>query len=347
MHLNEKMSRKYKNLELISLACWDEHRVRSLGAKELEDLLSDILLAGTKHWRVLPLVHKNLIAADLYDQLEGRYQFELKKITQKAVANDLAMKAQLKVVLNIFKEDNLPCILLKGAAFSSWLYDNRFPRGSRDIDLLVKKSDFNRAKKLLLKIMMPKEKDEGGPLHGLFEEAFVPKSGVGIVIDLHKSITYPDIFNIEEDSLWSRSVKHPSYGSDNIRTFSLEDHIIHQVIHCCRDCDFNRYSLVDFHYMIDLEGLDLNRLENLANKVGCKKALNLFLDNYRTIINESSLCESKDGLYSGLILSMGKNRLISSKLVYAVWMFYISDRKIGVFSLCIRYLQGFVKALAR
>ncbi len=63
-----------------------------------------------------------------------------------------AVRAQvLSQILSFFTQENLPVILLKGAALAFQIYPQPGLRPMRDIDLLVKPDDAERAQKILLK----------------------------------------------------------------------------------------------------------------------------------------------------------------------------------------------------
>ncbi|TCS37163.1 nucleotidyltransferase domain-containing protein [Reinekea marinisedimentorum] len=346
------MQTKDDTLPILALACWDEEQFKRRVPSNIEGVLQLAFQEETKHWRVLPLIHQNLIKAGLFSQLSPELQSKLKATTQKSVANNLAMKSQLASVLALFKANEVPCILLKGMAFSGWIYDDAYPRGSRDIDMLVKEKDFEKAKSLLQEIMDSYTAPGAGPLIGLYEESFIPKGKSGMAIDLHKSITYPQVFNIDECQLWQRSLEHPNYCSEYVRVLSKEDSIIHQAIHCYRDFDFNRYSLVDFHCLKESHDVIFESVEARAKALGCSKVLSLFLASYSVLegsVKGGINSQHSKGVDFKLVEWLMKTKRQTrnsfvSRVVQAILLYLLPDNKRGVISLYNRFISRSVKA---
>jgi hypothetical protein len=99
------------------------------------------IAAGARRHRLAPL----LLAG-----LKGRSQVpadiiaELRRQTQLAATRDLAQVAELARLVHAFAEAGIRVLALKGVALTIQLHEDAFPRGARDIDLLVDQLEFDR-----------------------------------------------------------------------------------------------------------------------------------------------------------------------------------------------------------
>ncbi len=313
----------------------DSTDLQKVPINEIDNNLRLLLSKKSSHWRIVPLIHKNLIKQRVFDSLDSKVKNQLSVITKKAVVNDLAMKSQVKTVAKEFENNNIDIILIKGAAFSDWLYDSEYPRGARDIDILVKDKDYPRAYEILSRSMYRFKRKDAGPLNGLYEDSFIPKTGFGAHVDLHRSLTYPDLFNVNEDEVWEKSVIHPYYKRSCIRIMGNEHSLIHQAIHCFRDLSYNRYSTVDIHHLLKKINIENPSFRQLVDKNGCKKSFDFMISNYGNMNHES---ESLTGL---IILSYRKCNIEPLKTVFKfIAYMMLIDRKFQVLKLVIRYLNA-------
>ena len=206
-------------------------------------------LASQKRLMAL-LLHKAK-TLNVFEKLTTEVQQLLTLKTQQAVITELGKKDQLNRVLKQFSSNNIAVILLKGSAFSGVLYTNESPRSSSDIDILVKEQDWEQAKNCLRSLMKQENKAIDGVFADLYEVTFKPTNNSGAVVDLHKALVNPILFNINEDDLWKNSVEHPSYNNNRVRMLMPEHALIHQALHAYKDMDFAKYNLVDSYEIIE------------------------------------------------------------------------------------------------
>jgi hypothetical protein len=120
--------------------------------------------------------------------------------------------------------------------------------------------------------MNPLLKDKKEVFDDLYESSFVPKSKIGAVLDLHKSLTAQVFFNIEEDKLWRVSTVHPTFKNNNIRMLSAD--------HAFKDVNF----LVDSHEFISSLKPDLALSVELAKQWGASVACYYLLKNCADVL---------------------------------------------------------------
>lgn len=266
---------------------------------------------------LLALIYHNLNKTGLFNQLSTETQSLIKQSAMSIIANDMANKRWLDKIFKILNENHIPIILLKGAAFSNNLYPNNAPRPGVDIDFLVTQNDFDLACTLLSEIMTPVVLDSKRfyTHQKLFERMFVPNNDLFSIVEIHRSLTNPYIFNINEDYLWKSSKLHPAYNSELIRILSPENTLLHLAVHAFRDLDFCNHNLLDTHEIFNQWNPNPNVLIEYAKQWKAKHVLYYLLEStshiMNTPVNESLLTALKPGY---LLHSLNKQLLgIKSK----------------------------------
>ena len=235
---------------------------------------------------LLPLIHANALSKGFLEDLTLDAVEPLQQASTTAIAANLVHEQWLQIILERLAEKEISVILLKAAAFADNLYRPDNPRTGKDLDLLIAHKDFDTACAILEPIMQPLVIDAHRPVtHAtLFERVFRPKEGFGPTVELHRSLTNPDIFNIEEAALWQRSVPHPRYNDERIRILSPEDTLLHLAVHAFRDLDFCTHNLLDAHEVICQWKPDFTLLLKRANEWGARNALYCLLENCRAVM---------------------------------------------------------------
>jgi hypothetical protein len=140
--------------------------------------------------------------------LPREVQLQFKALTLR---HQKVLAARVKVladVINIFEHNNIRFALLKGAALSPLIYDPPWLRPMRDIDILVKKTDAQRAQSLLRRIGFSNEDFNAGYL---YEHHHLPNStreqdGFTISLEVHHDALSGDV----ADSInWNTLIDKP------------------------------------------------------------------------------------------------------------------------------------------
>jgi hypothetical protein len=252
----------------------------------LEELNSLAESANPAIRPIIPLIYRNAHQAGLRDQLHPKVQKLLRDNTLRLIATDMQNQQWLSKHLAIFQKENIPIILLKGMAFARSIYPENAPRLGVDIDFLVKNDDFESACILLTKTMNPVLLDSKrvATHDTLFERVFLPKNGNSPTVEIHRGLTNPSIFTINEQRLWSDSRQHPAYTSELVRILSPEDTLLHLAVHAFRDLDFCTHNLLDAHEVWCQWKPDLEKLMERAKYWGARKVLFYLLANCREIM---------------------------------------------------------------
>ncbi len=138
----------------------------------------------------------------------------------------------LSKILKALQQENIPVILLKGAHLAQIVYSNIALRPMSDIDILVKKNDLPKAKKLLLglgyspfnEIDIATACASSQHLPPMVKQDAPP-------VELHWTIENPTRpFTIDIEGLWQRARPVSVAGVDTL-TLSPEDLLLHLCLH--------------------------------------------------------------------------------------------------------------------
>jgi len=192
-----------------------------------------LLLTARQHG-LIPLLHKHLNKA-VSDLLPGKVRTKLK---QESVANTqsiLYLVGQAIKVDTLFRENGIPTAIFKGPILSQLVYDEMSLRQAGDIDVLIGREHFNRAKELLESLgfqMVPKLTSAQQAAHVAFhcEIQFV-RDDWFTVVDLHWDLTPRSfVFGMSGEEVMSR-LQTVSLAGSQIETFCAEDLLLYQAMH--------------------------------------------------------------------------------------------------------------------
>jgi hypothetical protein len=263
-------------LEVFKYACthkntnvsWDKNAIQSIEKK---------LLSDPKLERLHALIYQNASARKQLDWFERSTQALLKRTTYAIVADIAAKRAFIHKLTAALERNNISIILLKGMAFNDALYSAAAPRGTSDIDILIKPADKAKFELVLKELAKPVEVDNGHPFDGLYEQTWIAIDGVNQFIDVHTNLTNPILFDISSEMLWNCSMPHPAYLSSNLRILNTEHTICHLVTHMINDTNFFHYNLIDMQQLILKQQIDVSLLEKTALKWGVFNATKYLL----------------------------------------------------------------------
>lgn len=253
---------------------------------ELRKALATIGDVSNPVRQLLPILYRNLKTSGLFDKLDIDIQHLIKNSAMVLIAREAASQRWLQQTIESFKGSNIPIILLKGAAFSGYLYSEEAPRPGVDVDILVKGKDFDKACSVLQQTMEPLiiDKDRPATHESLFERVFVPNSPSKPTVELHRGLTNPYIFNIDEDALWLASEPHCKYYDESVRVLSPNHTLLHLAVHGFRDLEFCSHGLLDVDKMVSLRGINGETLYSEAELWGAKGVLYHLLANSQQIM---------------------------------------------------------------
>ena len=129
---------------------------------------------------------------------------------------NLRQQAFLKKISGLASRAKIPILLLKSTAFNGSIYENDYPRGNSDIDILIKPTDLHRFETLFNTLANKCLTNKSKPYEDLFENTWESKLNRGVFIDVHTSITNPYFTEILTDDLFNSSEIHPLFNNNGL-----------------------------------------------------------------------------------------------------------------------------------
>lgn len=263
--------------------------IENEGQDNVVSLLNELPKYSSIHWRLFPIFKHKAKECGAFDKLEPSVQDLLNDEVKKAKVRELAANKQVELLVDKFNEAGIEIVFLKGVALNEVVYGEEVPRLSRDIDLLVRKKDWHKAKQTISEFMSYKEKIITNVLDDTYEVSYRPNGNIGAVVDLHCALVNEYLFDIDEEQLWNNTRTVELCGGKSILILSLEAMLIHQAIHAFKDRDFVKYGLVDTSYLLTQKGVDIEKAIKLAKEfkvtvplyallVCCKNSLKIDID---------------------------------------------------------------------
>jgi hypothetical protein len=183
---------------------------------------------------LLPLLHKDL-TSDGSDLVPGHF---LSRLKRESVANSQSVLhligKQLRVY-KLFKDNNIPVALFKGPLLAEMAYGEMSLRQAGDIDLLVERQHFDRARCLLESLgyeMYPRltPAQLASHLSNHCEIQFMRDEWF-TVVDLHWELAPRSfVFKLKAAEVMSR-LQSVSLAGTMVETFSTEDLVLYQAMH--------------------------------------------------------------------------------------------------------------------
>jgi hypothetical protein len=208
-------------------------------AAELRQLLSEdvdweYLFATASYHGLIPLLqkHVNSTAADL---ASIHFLSRLKLQSVSNTQNILHLLGKQLKLYHLFRDHKIPIAILKGSVLAQMAYGEISLRQAGDIDVLISRSDFQRARQLLESLgyqMMPAltETQLSSHLAAHCEIQFVRDDWL-TVVDLHWALAPKNfVFKLDTDAVMSRLQRVPVAGT-NIETLCTEDLILYLSMH--------------------------------------------------------------------------------------------------------------------
>jgi len=183
---------------------------------------------------LLPLLHKHLtsVAGDL---VPGHFLSRLKRESVANSQNVLHLISKQLRVYKLFKENNIPVALFKGPLLAQMAYGEISLRQAGDIDLLITRQHFDRARCLLESLgyeMYPRltPAQLASHLSNHCEVQFMRDEWF-TVVDLHWDLAPRSfVFKVKAEEVLSR-LQSASLAGTMVETFSAEDLVLYQAMH--------------------------------------------------------------------------------------------------------------------
>jgi Uncharacterised nucleotidyltransferase len=205
---------------------------RQLDPSLLHDLNWDYLFNIAQAHGLLPLLHKHLSNTDL---VPGHFRSRLKQAAVANSQNVLHLVGKQLRLYKLFKEHDIPVALFKGPLLAQMAYGELSLRQAGDIDLLIHRQNFVRAKMLLDSLgyqMHPKLTRAQLDSHLAFHcELSFMRDDWFTLVDLHWDLAPRSfVFRLKADEVMSR-LQTVSLAGTPVETFSTEDLVLYESMH--------------------------------------------------------------------------------------------------------------------
>jgi hypothetical protein len=185
-------------------------------------------LAGTAEDQgVFPLLY-HTIKRNAPEAIPAANQTSWQRKFYGNAARNLYLARTLSQILDALESNRIRTLAYKGPLLATAIYGNLSLRKAGDLDLLVHRRDFRKAKELLL--------SRGYQIHvSLTWKDHLRHQTDGINIDLHQAIA-PRWYNyrLTFDQLWDRRTTI-NLGGKNVPTFSVDDLLMVMCLDIVRD----------------------------------------------------------------------------------------------------------------
>ncbi|PCI22303.1 MAG: hypothetical protein COB62_01620 [Piscirickettsiaceae bacterium] len=158
-----------------------------------------------------------------------------------AKANARAARQEVHEIQRLLAEENIPFILLKGAAYLFANFDFGKSRVYSDVDILVPREKLTSAEAIFIKngwmttkLNVYDQKYYREWMHELPPLRHIKRQSS---LDVHHTIVPPtSIYKLDIDKLWANCI--PVDGLDNVFVLSNIDMLLHSAVHLFSDGDF-------------------------------------------------------------------------------------------------------------
>lgn len=212
------------------------------------------------------------ILPHLWKPRSRRGRKTLEKLINAFIARDAIQRDVMSEVFEKFNSEGIEYLLIKGWTISDVLYPP-LTRFSDDIDILVRKTDYERAKAILYKCGFGDyQSRDGFRFTPLFKEEIMRHNEHPVEIDLHRELFSRGRFDYNLDDIFIRSVKFKFNGVP-IKKMCPEDEMWYLVLHISshfyrpKGINFLDIALHNVHYKVQMKRI-VERFLRERNKEG-------------------------------------------------------------------------------
>lgn len=225
--------------------------------------------------QLLPGILHQARSSGAWSTLPESARTKLSRLSRTLVAKDVVQRQWLARFLTEHPGERVPVVLLKGAAFFGALYSRDVPRPSADVDILVRPSDFATLCETLETMQGVRKCDRTRPwtTQTLFEAVYEMPSVRPVIFEVHRALTKPYLFDIDEDGLWKRRVKLTEYADRDVGILAPEDSLLHLAVHSFLHAAIPAHALLDAHLILTRWTVDEDSVTNRASSWGAATML--------------------------------------------------------------------------
>ncbi len=221
---------------------------------------------------IAPVVRKNLTASKNVCKIPESIISRLNQVYFKILSRNILLTTHFKNIIAAFSEKNIEVIALKGMYLSELIYQNIGLRPMSDIDLLVKKTDAETCRDILLKLGHTDQEVTPSELIKETEKHFAPLVKDNISVEIHHKLHNEQYgYTINTDDFWKNANPVFLHGVSSL-ALSPNDLLIHLCIHLD---SHNAISNIQLRHISDI----VNILEFFKDKLDWQKFENSCVQN--------------------------------------------------------------------
>ena len=246
---------KKTNLEFLSLLKSSLKNEKYDGEKiDFEDLVYIYKMSEIHH--VVPMIYNAAYNEDFFKECDANFQAMFKSSAFRYIFSQIQRTNHFLEVYKKLSEKNIKILVFKGIIFRN-MYNNPDDRISSDVDILIKKEDYEKVKEFFL--------SEGFEFIDKGEECAYFSKSTGLCIEVstslfsHESKAYGHLNKLFED-VFEKSIKI-NIDKIDILTLSHEQHLIYIVFHNMKHFltgGFGIRQVADFSKYIETYGEYIN-----------------------------------------------------------------------------------------
>lgn len=271
-------------IEIISDICQQKEEKRKIDEKTYVLAKRHSLSAF-----LYPVTDENVTEASLIKKIKEDYYQAIKK--------DMVQMHELKKILQIFEQEKIPCFPLKGSILKN-LYPESFYREMGDLDILVERKSFNRAKAIIQKLGYKRKSNAEHHLE-LIKEPF-------LLIELHRSlITKKELGSTLFHDLFSGAKCYQDHSF--IYEMKEEDFYLFMMCHLLKHMingGAGLRSFLDIYiFLTHYPDLDFTYIDRQLSQTAYSKEAKRFRDFSLHLFNKQSLSEEEIKLKDFIVSS--------------------------------------------
>lgn len=241
----------------------------------------DYILTRSREHRFLPLLNWTLVQCAALDRVPQVVRQTLGETYRQQSLRALIVQRELLMLHRVLEEADVAHVFLKGAFLAQVTYPHPALRPVRDIDVVVRPQDAERAQTALITAGYTPRKEAPGKISAYVEQekhlpALVSPSR-RIKIELHVHVDKPGGILGGLDAF--RNIAEHKLGGETLSFMDPTDLFVHLCVHAANVHGFNNGPLIvaDIGFLLQNSDLDAECIKRRAAELGVSKPVALTL----------------------------------------------------------------------
>jgi Uncharacterised nucleotidyltransferase len=236
----------------------------------LEDIDWEYLMRIAQWHGVMPLLYHSLNSTCPEAIPQARLK-QLRTYFQANSCHTVFLTQKLIAILRLFENHEIPALPFKGTILATAVYGDLCLRQTRDLDILVHKDRYQKAKDLLIA--------EGYEvILDLPWECHLILDGDIICIDLHSKILPKTYSRSIDDNYWWENWQSFCLAEEGVPNLLPEACFFMLCLHGTKDCWETLHRICDVAEAVrTYADLDWEQIVDRATRLGCKRIISLAL----------------------------------------------------------------------